>query len=337
VEIERIQPGLEWDQFVDRHPGAALGHVSAWADVLQDAYGLEPVYLVARERKALIGVLPLARFKTVRGRRESISLPFLDSAGPLARDAGTERRIVEAATRNWGPIELRQARRPLSREVVETNRVNLSLALGGGPEARWAALPGKVRNQTRKAEREGLVLAGPDRDLLDDFYRVHRANMHALGSPVHSRRFFAAVLERFAGRARVFVALHRHRPVGGLIALEGPDGVSVPWASTLLEARPLCPNNLIYWEAIRWAEERGARQFGFGRSPRGGPTHRFKVGWGASEAPLYWYRVYEDGRTQGAHSTADSRWLAPFARIWRELPPSVCDRLGPVLRQRIAS
>jgi Acetyltransferase (GNAT) domain len=41
-------------------------------------------------------------------------------------------------------------------------------------------------------------------------------------------------------------------------------------------------DNLISWEAIRWAIARGAREFDFGRSPCDNGTHRCKLGWGAA-------------------------------------------------------
>ena len=81
MRLEQVrEPGTEWDAFVAATPGGALGHASAWAHVLREAYGLTPHYLAARDaRGALAGVLPLICLRTLRGRRELVSMPFLDT------------------------------------------------------------------------------------------------------------------------------------------------------------------------------------------------------------------------------------------------------------------
>jgi len=113
--------------------------------------------------------------------------------------------------------------------------------------------------------------------------------------------------------------------------------VTVPWASSLRAERSRCANQLVYWEALRWAEESGAAELDFGRSPEGSGTHRFKRGWGALERPLYWTRIERDGAVSHAASSGDSTLLQTLGRVWRRLPPTMCDRWGPALRRRIAS
>jgi hypothetical protein len=111
----------------------------------------------------------------------------------------------------------------------------------------------------------------------------------------------------------------------------------VPWASTLRSARSRCPNNLIYWEAIRWAVERGAAEFDFGRSPLGSGTHRFKLGWGAEERPLAWTRVDPTGATLAIAAPSESPALRRLARLWTRLPLPVTARIGPRIRRRLSN
>lgn len=125
--------------------------------------------------------------------------------------------------------------------------------------------------------------------------------------------------------------------VGGLVAFDYAGTVSVPWASTLREERRRCPNNLIYWEALRWAIARGAREFDFGRSPRDGGTWRFKRGWGAEERPLYWSRLAPSGEPLPLASTDGSGLLNRLSDIWRRLPVPLASALGPLVRGRLAN
>jgi hypothetical protein len=272
------------------------------------------------------------------GAERLVSLPFLDCAGVLADDGPTEDALVEAALGYGLPVELRQ-RRPLRRaSVAASSRVDCFLGLlGTGEEALWRSLPGKVRNQTRKATREQCAIDPSEVEAVLTFQEIHRIHMRELGSLPHAAAFHGAVIRHFGPRAEVLVARRNAAPAGALVAIQFAGALSVPWASTLEEHRASCVNNLLYWEALRRAEAAGAREFDFGRSPRESGTHRFKRGWGAAERPLYWFQLDTSGGIRPTHSEGDSRALRSLTRLWRHLPARLSDRCGPLLRKRIAS
>ncbi len=336
-------PGPEWDAFVEAEPAGQLGHASAWARIVREAYGLTPVYLEARdEQGAIAGILPLVRFRGLSGGLELVSMPFLDSGGILAQEPATRRALLDTAlelAREQGAsaLELRELAAG-NGDPAGQARVGLVLALESGEDAQWRALRAKVRNQIRKAAREGLSIAPRKAPtLLADFYSPFCRNMRDLGSPVHSKRFFSAAAEAFGDRLRFIVTRLGEKPVGGLVAIHFAGALSVPWASTLREERRRCPNNQIYWEALRWAIERGVREFDFGRSPIGGGTYRFKLGWGARERPLAWKRLSPAGDRLAAKAAGDSALLRRLSAIWSRLPLPVTVLLGPRLRRRISS
>ncbi len=346
MQVEHVAaPGREWDEFAESTPGVRLGHAAAWAAVFRDAYRLEPCYLAARaDSGELAGILPLVAFRGLLGSTELISLPFLDAAGILAPSEEAGAALRDAALRlcrerGARAIELRQpeagdAEEGREPEDVAVDRVNLVLSLEQDAETQWKAVSAKVRNQTRKAEREGLELAeGTSEELFDGFYGPFQVNMRDLGSPVHSAEFFRSAARHLGSRLRFVVTHLAERPVGGLVAIHYGKSVTVPWASTLRSERRRCPNNQIYWEALRWATERGAELFDFGRSPRGSGTHRFKRGWGAHEEPLGWLRLTPDGvpipMTVGNQSAIVTR----ISDLWTRLPVPVAGVLGPRLRR----
>ena len=339
---ETADPGSDWDAFVETTPGGRLGHAAAWAHVMREAYGLTPCYLEARDDSgALTGVLPLVRFRRLTGGLELVSMPFLDTGGVLASTSDIAEALREQAcdrARELGAtaVELRETA-PGSDDPSQS-RVDLVLALEGDEDAQWSAFRANVRNQTRKAEKEGLSLVeAGDRGLLAGFYEPFCVNMRDLGSPVHGERFFAAAAEAFGERWRFVVTHLGNRSVGGLAAIDFAGAVTVPWASTLRSERRRCPNNQIYWEAIRWAIARGAREFDFGRSPRDAGTYRFKVGWGAVERALAWKRLDPSGRDLPLQSAADSPLLRRLTTVWRRMPVAWTSVLGPVIRRRISS
>jgi FemAB-related protein (PEP-CTERM system-associated) len=344
VRIERlVSPGSEWDAFVEAQPGATLAHAAVWASVLRRAYRLHPVYLVARAAGGAIrGVLPLVRFRTLRGRRELVSLPFHDTGGVLADAPEAARALLEAALdlareAEASALELRQREPLLDLPSAPLDRVDLVLDLEPDEEAQWQALPAKVRNQTRKATREGLRLLPGGAELAPAFFAPFASNMRDLGSPVHGLAFFAAMAEAFGSRLRFFVAGDGARPVGGLVAIHFAGTVTVPWASTLRAERSRCPNNLIYWEAIRWSVSLRAREFDFGRSPIEAGTYRFKKGWGARERPLAWLRLDRDGSPLPIESVSEEPVLRRLSELWQRLPVEVTRWLGPRIRRHLAN
>lgn len=345
--VELVEaPGAEWDAFAEATPGAQLGHASAWATVLREGYGIRPHYLAARGGDGTLeGILPLFRFRTLRGGLELVSVPFHDGAGVLARSQAAARELVSAAVGaaqavSARAVELRQVGvcEGVPAPANESGRVNLVLPLESAEEAQWKALGAKVRNQTRKAEKTGLALAeGSSESLLDGFFEPFAVNMRDLGTPVHARRFYRAAQAAFGSKLRFVVAADGPRSVGGLVAIEYAGRVTVTWASTLRSERSRCPNNLIYWEAIRWAIECGASEFDFGRSPVGEGTYRFKKGWGAEDRPLAWLRLDPDGAPVPLEPPGESRLLRSLSQLWTKLPLPVATALGPRLRRFLAS
>ncbi|HEX5068204.1 MAG TPA: GNAT family N-acetyltransferase [Myxococcota bacterium] len=349
MQLEHVAaPGAEWDAFVTSVTGGHLGHAAAWADVLRFTYGLAPRYLACRaDDGSLQGVLPLFDFRTLRGRRELISIPFHDVAGILCSSPAAEAQLLEGALslareRGAAALELRQGAPlpslPASPASPPAARVNLVLALPADEDALWKGLGAKVRNQTRKAEKEGLTLASWDPpELLDGFYRCFAENMRDLGSPAHARSFFHEMARAFGPRLRCFVAADGARAVGGLVAIHYADRVTVTWASTLRAERARCPNNLIYWQALRWAVSLRATHFDFGRSPVGGGTHRFKLSWGAEEAPLTWQRLTPSGQPLPISQASADPLLSRLSALWQRMPLGLTSRLGPMLRRRLAN
>jgi FemAB-related protein (PEP-CTERM system-associated) len=270
-----------------------------------------------------------------------VSLPFLDGGGICTARPDAAAQLADEACRlaqrlGAEALELRH-REPSGLGLPRAGaKVTCVLAIGPTVDETWRRLDGKVRNQVRKALGSGLTAVWGGLESLDEFYRVFAVNMRDLGSPVHARRLFAAVLEEFAESARLVLVRQGSRTVAAGLCLSFRDWLLVPWASALREARALCPNNLLYWEVIRWGSEKGFRSLDFGRSSPGGGTHRFKRQWGARDVPLAWERVQLRGRRGGAVDAGDGAYgWAEW--VWRRLPVRVATGIGPWLRGQLVN
>lgn len=205
-----------------------------------------------------------------------------------------------------------------------------------GADAYWKGLDAKVRNQVRKAEKSGVTVRWGREERLDEFYQVFCVNMRDLGSPTHAKAFFAAVLKHFPG-ASIGTAHREGKCIGGLFRILWKDELVIPWASTLKEERIHCPNNALYWEAIRFAFEQDCARVDFGRSTRDEGTYRFKQQWQARESNLYRYQFDDKGHFLEQTWHVSQGKLGWTRNVWAKLPLRLANALGPMLRGSISA
>ena len=336
-----FRPGDDraWDQFVSQSPDSGLYHRCGWARVIERSYGHAPFYVWARDASGVHGVLPLVLFRGALGGRSLVSLPFLDEGG-LCADSAEARTALWQTALNVAKreratvVELRQGNPSGLPLAPLGSKVSVMLELASEADAMWKRLDAKVRNQVRKATSSGLTPAWCGIEALDDFYAVFAHNMRDLGSPVHSKRFFAAILEEFAPDARLLLVRDGARVVAGGVVIVFRDTVMVPWASSLREWRSRCPSNLLYWEVIRSACDKGLRWLDFGRSSPGGGTYKFKMQWGGRERPLHWQ---VDPGDRASVIDSDDPKFRLMIRAWQKLPVPLTTVIGPILRRRLSN
>lgn len=330
----------QWDAYVGSSPRAGHCHLVGWRRVIRRSYGHQSWYLWARNGDRVLGILPLIVFRGLRGERSLVSMPFLDDGGVCADtpEVGVElvgRALELLRTLGAVALDLRH-RQPSALDLPPYgSKVTLCLELAQDPQAMWKGFDAKLRNQIRKAQKSGLTVSWTGIDGLDDFYDAFAENMRDLGSPVHGRNFFTAVLEEFGERARLLLVRQGPQGIAGGLCLTFGNTLLMPWASSVRRYRWACPNSLLYWEVLRWGCEKGLRRFDFGRSSPGSGTYRFKKQWGAVEEPLQWQRVtVEDVR--GVPEEGERTWYRLAAGAWKRMPVGVATMVGPMLRGRIS-
>ena len=323
----------DWPDYLRRASGASLFHDPRWGLVMARAYGNRPFYLTARRDGAPVGLLQLIGQKSLLFGSHLCSLPYFDAAGILAGDEPARDALLSRAEQlmnelgaDW--VEIRQAT-PIARSLpTRKDKVALVLDLPGRSEQLWKLLKAKVRNQIRKAQREGLTASRGDERLLGEFYPVYARNMRDLGSPPHAKRFFRLICGQFRRLVRVFVVRSGGRAVAASLTVRDGGTVHVPWAASDWRLRQVCPNMLLYWSMLADACDTGAASFDFDRSTLNSGTYRFKKQWGARDLPLYWhYLTRLPGRVPALRP--DSPKYRFLAACWRRLPVRLASLLGP--------
>jgi len=329
-----------WQDFWAIHPQCGIYHHSAWKDIIETAYGHHAPYLVARTSGVVSGVLPLVAVRSRLFGRSLTSLPFLDFSGVVADDEPSHSALLAKAEeigRQLGVdyVEIRQVEPIAGSHQTATHKVLMTLALAADADTMWAKLSSERRNRVRRAQKAGLTVDVGGSDMLSEFYDIWTRNMRDLGSPPHNRLFFAKILEHFGEQSSILLVRHEGMYIGAALALHDKGTMTVPWVSSLREHFQLYPNNVLYWEAIRLAIDKGLTTFDFGRSTHGSGTFEFKQRWGAVATPLHWHFI--GIRRSPPEPAEESAKFRLAVRCWKHLPLSLTRLIGPALRRSITA
>jgi len=337
---------MAWDGYVHAFHGAAAYSLYGWKEAVERTYGFKGHYLLAEDNAKIVGILPLFQFRIPLVSHSLVALPYCDVGDVLADEQTICNQLIREAVSLGQRLKANAVQiRSCTEQLVDTNipwsckvqtgKVRMLLPLPASSDELWKSFKSKLRSQIRKAEKNDLVFRWGNLDDVAAFYRVFSRNMHALGSPVHSRQWIHSVLESYGENARMGLVMKGGQPVGCGIILMTDKTVSIPWASTLREFNRLSPNMLLYWNFLKFAADDAKQQFDFGRSTPNEGTFRFKKQWGAKPQPLYWYTLSRAGSTRSSNGKQRlSR--DQIARLWSKMPLSLATYLGPKLRRYIS-
>ncbi|HIQ37761.1 MAG TPA: FemAB family PEP-CTERM system-associated protein [Desulfocapsa sulfexigens] len=346
IRLATPQDKLEWDSYVDTNSDVSPYCRFAWKEAVEQAYGHKAYYLLAEEEKKIIGILPLCLFDIPFSGKSLVSLPFCD-IGDVSTDnddiqkALLAEAILLAKKFNAKEVDIRSSQKNLMGNgisnwytSVQTGKVRMLLTIPGSSEKLWAGFKSKLRSQVRKAEKNGLIFRWGKLEDLNTFYQVFSHNMHALGSPVHSKQWIESILTYYGKNTKMGLVFKDDQAVGCGIILFSKRRVSVPWASTLREFNRLSPNMMLYWNFLKYAADNDKNIFDFGRSTPNEGTYRFKKQWGAEPEQLYWYRLSAGQLTEGSSEPGNNRKY--LEQIWQKMPLEVVNFIGPRVRKYIS-
>jgi FemAB-related protein (PEP-CTERM system-associated) len=314
---------------LSRHP--------AWLNILSESLGHTPYAIEAIAPDGhTVGFLPLVFLDTLLFGRFLVSLPYLNSNGVVTHSADVATALVSRSATladelNVRYLELRHeaAVQHPALAVSVNHKVHMRLPLPRTEAQLWKGFDPKVRNQVRKGEKPGFIVAWGGAELLPAFHDVLTRNMRDLGSPFYGIELFREIVATFPCEAEVCVVKDGARPIAAALLLHGWGVTEVPTASSLKEYNPTCVNMLLYWHLLKRSVERGQRAFDFGRSTPDGPTYRFKKQWGAEPSPAVWQYHIRSGSV--GEMRPDNPRYRRAIRIWQRLPLAVTRRLGPMI------
>lgn len=340
MDVSVLEHGHEraWDEFVHVTPGGTFFHLSGWRSVIETVLRHRTYYLVASGGGRMEGVLPLTHVKSRIFGNSLISNAFCVGGGPLAATSEARTGLIRAAEDlgnrlGVAVIEMRDGD-PIGPGWLSRTglHANFRRAIDPDPAVNLKAIPRKQRAVLRKAMAQGLSCT-QNRDI-DSLHKVYAESVHRLGTPVFSKRYFAALVHTFGEACDVVTVAQGGRPVASVLNFYFRDQVLPYYGGSTLAARTLGANDLLYWEVMQRAAARGLRVFDFGRSKIGTGAYAYKHNWGFEAEPL----TYQFLPVRSA-TIPDINPLNPKYRIfiagWQKLPLSLTKILGPVVVRSI--
>jgi len=334
VTIRRLAPGDEkrWDAFVAACPESTFFHLAGWRRVIETVFRHRTHYLMAERDGVITGVLPLTLVKTPLFGTRLISNAFCVQGGPIASDAASLKALDAAAAQLMEELrvpvlEFRSAADHRSDWITKSDLYAIfRKPIDPSPDRNMKALPSQKRNKIRKAIQKGL------RSEIDEsterHYPIYSESVRNLGTPVFSRKYFDLLLATFPGQSDVITITSDGKPVASALSFYFRDTVLPYYCGGTAAARALAANDLMFWEVMRRACERGYRVFDFGRSKLGTGAYEYKVFWGFEPEPLvYQFRLAEGQKLPDLNPLNPK--FALFVELWKKLPLPLAARLGP--------
>ncbi len=328
-----------WDAFVLACREATFFHRAAWRDVVDQAFGHRPLFLLAERAGDVVGVLPLARPKSALFGDALISLPFCVYGGVAAADDEAADALLAAAEvhadrMGTGHLECRNRdRRHRDAWATTDLYVTFRKDIARDPEANMLAIPRKQRAMVRKGIK--AELASHVDDGVDRFFALYADNVHRHGTPGQSRRYFELLKRTFGDDCRVLtVTPPSGEAVSSALSFYFRDEVLPYYAGDAPHARDTAANDFKYWELMRRSCEESLARFDYGRSKVGTGPYDFKRNWGFEPQPLHYeYQLVRAPRVP-ENNPLNPKYRA-FIALWQRLPRPVVDVVGPYLARSL--
>jgi len=327
----------EWDQYVFNSVGSSYVHHSAWRETIENVYGHKSYYIMAFCKNKVVGVLPLFLISIplmgkllASGLYSSyggICADNVDVAGSLMNEAENLANSLDVKyleVKNYDNYNLMR-----NKGDKYLNYYTMVLKLDKNPENVWNSITKKARQNIRKATNSGIKIVSGN-EYFDEFYKLISVNMKQLGTPVHSRKFYKSILDKFDGDAELYIAKLSNETVS--VALTIKYGKFVFGYANAAHSNYLTykPNFLIYWEIIKSMANSGVEYFDLGRSLIDSGTYNFKLNFGAYPVQLY-YDYYLNKITDVPNINQENKSLKIAANVWSHLPLSLTKLIGPHL------
>ncbi len=326
-----IDEAHKWDDYVYQHESGTFFHLSAWRQVLKQAFGHDAYFLYAHSNNQIRGILPLGHIRSRLFGNSLISLPFCVYGGVLASDPAAQTALEDAALTlgkklKVGSIEYRNQSNVHPDWPTKDLYVSFKKEIDSDAEVNLKAIPRKQRAVVRKGIKSGMLSQWDEN--VDSLYRVYSESVRNLGTPVFSKKYFQILKQTFQDKCSILSITHEGEVLSSVMNFYFRDQVLPYYGGGVSTARHMRANDFMYWELMRRSAEQGIKVFDYGRSKIDTGSYRFKKHWGFEPTPLSYQYVLVNDQDMPNVSPSNPKYDL-MIRVWRKLPIGVSRLIGP--------
>ena len=325
----------DWDEFACSNTSGSIFHTLAWRRILERTFFYKSIYVAAYENGAICGIVPLFLVPRPFGGSVLVSVPFGVYGGIVAEGHAVAMSLLNAikhmvVEKGVNSLELRQFEKLDERLPIKDLYYTFVREIYDGEEKNMAAIPRKQRRMIRQGIKYGLRSQVGGLDLLQDFYFVYSTSLRNLGTPAFPLIYFQVLFQELGAQCKILSVFYENKVVASVLTFFYRDCVMPYYGGGLPEYQHLAIYDYMYWELMRYGWEHGYKLYDFGRSKHNtGPFH-FKRHWGFEPRALpYQYYLPKGGSIPNVNPLNPK--IQPFIALWKHLPLSMANRLGPFL------
>ncbi len=350
MRISIIDPTTDcrWDQFVANQPQGTIFHTSAWAAVINEAYGYLPrYYVLENEAGQFRAAIPLYLVRSKLTGERLICLPFSDSCCPLGNDAddialllNSVKKDIKAGVASYLEIRGWQNGVPPAQLDLTKRDYHLMHQLDLEPSVNVLKerFHHSIRRSIHQGEKRGVTVRMTHAEAyLDNFYKLNVATRKKLGVWPQPHAFFEALYRHIISDKLgiLGVAESEKKVIAGVILLAYKDTIYYKFNASDEKYLQKRPNHVLIWESIQYSCATGYKLFDFGRcSPEEEGLRIFKSRWGANEYKLpYFYYPEAKGFATIPESSRRYRAMRLFSHI---MPEVAFRKFGSFLYKHLA-
>lgn len=175
-------------------------------------------------------------------------------------------------------------------EYKQTRYMTNVIKLDNNFEFLWEnVFSGKVRNQTRKAQKSALALkSGNDIDFINAFFELYKLSCERWGiEAYYPPKLFKNLSAEGKEKVKILTAEYEGKTIAGILLLCGYNDIFY-WAGAFdKEYSQYCPNNFLLTEAVKDGCEKGYKYFNMGASDELQNVKKYKESFGCEEIEYY--------------------------------------------------
>lgn len=325
-----------WDKLVEKK--GSLFHKSDFRLMYEECFGYTPKYLYLFGMKSLV---PLLLVKTFNGKK-LMSPPFLgDSIKPLGSKKDVK-ILIEEVIKYGAKLGVDQIEfRDVDSDCLPNYRFeslgeypSFYLKLDKSNEEIFLGFHKKLRNTIRRCGKTNLVVKPIKKfKSLYSYYRLYQKNMHQLGTPPLPLDFFEKLFLILGEDFKGSLCYYNNRLVGGVIIIQ--DGKTWRWYSGVKTKLGMKLNSVTHllWSAIQESNLECIKEFDLGTSRSGSSNYNFKKRFTTEIVNRNWVYYSYDGDVKIVDPRNKKYGLPSL--IWKKMPLSVSNYLGPKIRKKL--